>query len=94
MIPPGFYPPTPRQACRAKLDRWIARQQAPNLASVDKSVDVVRPRLTATGAGMVAWIALGAACLVAVASGFGEGWIALVAVSIGAWAWSFYAAQT
>ena len=90
MIRPGFYPPTPRQRLRA----WYRRQQAPNLASVDKSVDVVRPALTAIGAGIVAWIALGVACLVAVASGFGEGWIALVAVSVGAWAWSFYAAQT
>ena len=90
MIPPGFYPPTKRQRLRA----WYRRQQAPNLASASRNVDVTRPRLTATGAGMVAWIALGAACIVAVASGFGEGWIALVAVSVGAWAWSFYAAQT
>tara|TARA_R110000868_G_scaffold47173_1_gene155097 strand:- start:695 stop:961 length:267 start_codon:yes stop_codon:yes gene_type:complete len=86
MIEPGFYPPTNRQKLRA----WYRRQQAPSLASAARNVDVVRPALTATGAGIVAWIALGAACLVAIAAGFGGGWIALTVVSIAAFAWSFY----
>ena len=86
-------PPTKRQACRAKLNRWIAQRRAPTLASASRIVVVTRPRLTATGAGIVAWIALGAACLVAVASGFGEGWIALTVVSICASLWSFYVSE-
>ncbi len=54
MIPPGFYPPTKRQRLRA----WYRRQQAPTPASVDKSVDVVRPRYSAAVWALVAFLAI------------------------------------
>ena len=86
MIRPGFYPPTPQQRLRA----WYRRQQAPSLASVDKSVDVVRPRLTAIGAGIVAFLAILAALAYGIhtsaAMGWhdleGAGWFAFCGVSI------------
>jgi hypothetical protein len=82
----GFHPPRRHHRARMMLRLWWHRQQAPIPAECGRLVATVRPALALDGAAILAWMALCAACIAAVATGYPVGFGVLAGLGIaGEW---------